>query len=417
MACEEEWGEGPGEYAYELCQDCFINRVDKNVEHEHDLDAYMVMFEVKEAPLQNFTDDVTAQKIKTAHRKLRKFVTEIENKDKVKIFLDEFPVSEDDLKHVLKDEESQLTLTLRTVGENCVQMWAALATGDLMDIKDGGTVMDSKSQNLAKIPYLSEKIKLRKEDIWELRLKMRNTSQIAMIAPENMSGFGAMTHDGTQPKAMLPLAEPSTVPGPQPHCVLVGINAGLAYAVYYRSLERSIHYALSLLHYASTQEHLAILCNGRICPWEVAMDLRVAGLAVTLYDAGVKTFSPKGKPKECYGTKEHAACPLVKQKEDLEMWLTGSGGILVTHNKLFVGMEAPSVILLTGDVATDSEVRSGLLRAVTRLVLICDKQGNARPSVKKELEKKFEVHEPKIANEFSDRQKATDIRVQHLCPS
>eukprot|EP00092_Neocalanus_flemingeri_P029864 GFUD01032429.1.p1 GENE.GFUD01032429.1~~GFUD01032429.1.p1 ORF type:complete len:865 (-),score=231.02 GFUD01032429.1:102-2651(-) len=391
-------------YRYNLCHQCF----EMGIHEEHQ--PFMETIELETEFNTKFTDETTVKKTKSAHRQLRKFVKEKGDEDKVMIFIDEFPVSEDDLKHMKGDLESDLTVTLRTVRENCSQMWVALATGDLMDIKDGGTIMDSSSQNLADIPYLGERTGCQVHD---LRLKMRNTGNIANIAPENMSAFGVMTWDGSDPVAMLPVAEPSTVPGPKPHCVFVNINTNKEYSVYYGTLGKSIQYALSnsILHYSQTREHLAILCNGRVSPRIVAEDLRSAGHAVSLYDAGVKNYAKRYEPLLFEEPDNDRSMEV--QKSELEEWLTGPGGILVTHNSLFVGLEAPTVILLTADLACESEVRSGMLRAVTRLVLICDAHLNqAKEYV---LEKVFVMHKPDFGREYNKQQteaKQTPIQVE-----
>ena len=47
------------------------------------------------------------------------------------------------------------------------------------------------------------------------------------------------------------------------------------------------------------------------------------------------------------------------------------GGILVTHNKLYTGMEAPAVVFIAeGRSGNEAGTRSGRLRAVSRFVYI-----------------------------------------------
>jgi len=68
--------------------------------------------------------------------------------------------------------------------------------------------------------------------------------------------------------------------------------------------------------------------------------------------------------------------------------MEGPGGILVTHNRLFAGMEAPTVVLITKTLGTnETAVRSGMLRAVAKLVVITD----VRDTNLKMVEKHFEV--------------------------
>ena len=48
---------------------------------------------------------------------------------------------------------------------------------------------------------------------------------------------------------------------------------------------------------------------------------------------------------------------------------------MVTHNRLFAGMEAPTVVLITKTLGTnETAVRSGMLRAVAKLVVISDRR-------------------------------------------
>ena len=57
------------------------------------------------------------------------------------------------------------------------------------------------------------------------------------------------------------------------------------------------------------------------------------------------------------------------QRQDLERWLT-RGGLLVTHERLYRGMEAPSILYITRSPGNDIGVRSALMRAVASLVMI-----------------------------------------------
>ena len=59
----------------------------------------------------------------------------------------------------------------------------------------------------------------------------------------------------------------------------------------------------------------------------------------------------------------------------LTAWLRGAGGILVTHNKLYTGMEAPAVVFISARGGDDTGTRSGRLRAVARLVYISSSSG------------------------------------------
>ena len=71
----------------------------------------------------------------------------------------------------------------------------------------------------------------------------------------------------------------------------------------------------------------------------------------------------------------------------MEAWLRGGGGMLVTHSRLFNGLECPVVIMLTSRPGDDQGIRSGLLRATAGLALICD----SFYVKEKEMKKTFDV--------------------------
>ena len=60
---------------------------------------------------------------------------------------------------------------------------------------------------------------------------------------------------------------------------------------------------------------------------------------------------------------------------------------MVTHNRLFAGMEAPMVVLITKTLGTnETAVRSGMLRAVAKLVVITDEKDIKIETVEKHFE-------------------------------
>ena len=70
---------------------------------------------------------------------------------------------------------------------------------------------------------------------------------------------------------------------------------------------------------------------------------------------------------------------------------------MVTHNRLFAGMEAPTVVLITKTLGTnETAVRSGMLRAVAKLVVISDRRDTNIEMV----EKHFDVIEMDDVNEM-----------------
>ena len=60
---------------------------------------------------------------------------------------------------------------------------------------------------------------------------------------------------------------------------------------------------------------------------------------------------------------------------------------MVTHNRLFAGMEAPTVVLITKTLGTnETAVRSGMLRAVAKLVVISDRRDTNIEMVEKHFD-------------------------------
>ena len=86
-------------------------------------------------------------------------------------------------------------------------------------------------------------------------------------------------------------------------------------------------------------------------------------LATTLYDGGVDCYQYDGSPILL------SASDRAEQRPGVRAWLTGPGGVLVTHAMLYRGMEAPTVILITRKMNEDG-MRSHLTRAVAQLVVI-----------------------------------------------
>ena len=69
------------------------------------------------------------------------------------------------------------------------------------------------------------------------------------------------------------------------------------------------------------------------------------------------------------------------------------------QNRLFAGMEAPTVILITKTLGTnETAVRSGMLRAVAKLIVITD---SADLNIKN-IEQHFDVTRMKDFNSISD---------------
>ena len=144
--------------------------------------------------------------------------------------------------------------------------------------------------------------------------------------------------------------------------------------------------SLCLRHYLSSlpppllRGHIAVLCGPDISPGSVAPLL--SSHSPALYQAGVHHYgSYSGRPVLLPAGQGGG------ERGQVEAWLGGGGGMLVTHSRLFNGLECPVVIMLTRRPAEDPGSRSGLLRATAGLALICD--GNFVKE--KEMKKTFDV--------------------------
>ena len=83
---------------------------------------------------------------------------------------------------------------------------------------------------------------------------------------------------------------------------------------------------------------------------------------VTLYDAGVEEF-------DHYNTPSHYSADLARQREDLVKWIN-NGGVLLTHDTMFRGCEAETIVFLTKYWGGIGQARSGPTRAVSQLCLV-----------------------------------------------
>jgi len=98
----------------------------------------------------------------------------------------------------------------------------------------------------------------------------------------------------------------------------------------------------------SPSEHVVILCGVGIPLQDIRESVTAAG------------YSPTTLPPH----------PTEEEVQDLRTWLRGDGGILITSNLQFSGMESPACVFITDNLAEETAARSGLLRGTTRLVLV-----------------------------------------------
>ena len=157
----------------------------------------------------------------------------------------------------------------------------------------------------------------------------------------------------------------STVTGGQPTCYLYQAGEDVDYEL----IAECVNSYLDL----TTSQQTAILCDWNISPRLVAPLL---ARQVILYDSGVETFDMEHTPS-LYTT------DLATQRVGLLSWLE-CGGTLVTHDKMFRGCEAHTVIFISSKWAyTGSQRRSGFTRAVSELCLVTSHHGLNQSELRK----------------------------------
>ena len=338
---------------------------------------------------------------------ITKFMEAHGDKEKVKIFFDEFPVSKGDLEAVKKNKEGELTRMLKAIDDGSCQAYVSLKTTCLLDtvfapgpktkrlreVGENVSTEDLKSyierQTSCKVKVLSQ--------------RMRNTSKIGKAVVAKMEDY-ALKHEGTFPVARVLLEGKSenTVPGERPDCVVGELGgytpnmANIAMCLNL-SLTKLLHLPLSGEPAEKLPPHIAILCGDSIQPREVWKTIDYLNIRPCLYDGGVKMYSYA--TAHHYDFSENQPHPTNQQRANLIQWMEGPGGILVTHNRLFAGMEAPTVVLITKTLGTnETAVRSGMLRAVAKLVVISDRRDTNIEMVQKH----FDVTELPDVNADSD---------------
>ena len=265
--------------------------------------------------------------------------------------MDETPVSAKDLEKIAKGEESELASSLAWLAQRVQLAWVSLNTTDFLGFLYGhqmGLMSLSTLTNHLHQHCPSYRVR-------QLGLTMRNSANIvdasdpAMVREYTLNCFQT-------PVSILPVGRRSTVVGSRPFCVLTGWTDLIDYPAIKRSLQHTLD------HLVPTNSHTAILCGCGISPQLVAS--LISNIAM-LYDGGVEEYKGNGRPIMRAKSKRY------EQRPDLERWLT-TGGLLVTHEMLFRGMEAPSVVYITRSPAYVAGARSGLMRAVASLALITD---------------------------------------------
>ena len=214
--------------------------------------------------------------------------------------------------------------------------WVVLSTSSLLDDR-GDAVPQERLESM-----------VRRSGYKPVTLQniIRNSSKISeATAHENMNRYSDVDIRNS-----ISAGSCSTVTGTRPTCYLCDFQN---FEVFPRCVD---HY---LKHNKS--EQIVILCDLGISPSEVKSLLTGD---VTLYDAGVEKFNVTDN------TPRHYSADLARQREDLVKWIN-NGGVLLTHDTMFRGCEAETIVFLTklwGGVG--GQVRSGPTRAVSQLCIV-----------------------------------------------
>ena len=264
---------------------------------------------------------------------------------------------------------SCLAATLQCVEQYCIMAVAVLSTSSLLEMKfTGGT---TTSVSLAKLTaHLAQHCPT--FPVTQLNLCMRSSGNIAEAAgPQQVEAY--RTRGASTVTSVVAQGTRSTVGGTRPRCILAKWTDFIDYSM----IGCSLASCLSSLSPTQLSGHIAVLCGALVSP------RKVAGLlpSSTLYDAGVEEYDYKGVPSL------FPASLRQEQRQSVRSWLTGTGGVLVTHGGTYNGLEAPVVILVDRDLGFSDGVRSHMLRAVGQLVVIAD-SGVAE---EEELKKQFDV--------------------------
>ena len=284
-------------------------------------------------------------------------------------FIDEVPVSLSDLYKMKQGRESELVRFLLDIEKCCSSVWLVLSTSSLLE-RIYSSTPTSISLSAVKA-YLAQRCP--SFPVRELGLCMRSSGNIAGAAgAEEVKGYSGV--GVTTTLSVLTPGRRSTVPGPRPVCLLSPWT-NTPNSTDYTGIGRCLSHWLPQLLAAQLRSHVVILCGQVISARRVA-GLLPSHLATTLYDGGVDHYWLVSSPILL------SASDRVEQRPGVRAWLTGPGGVLVTHAMLYRGMEAPTVILITQRMNEDG-MRSHLTRAVAQLVVIADSGGVKEEEVRK----------------------------------
>ena len=145
------------------------------------------------------------------------FINKYGDKDSLKLFVDEVPISIADKNAAIAGEDSSLTRLLNTLLSGSAQVWVALRSGDLIDTPAGSYGVTQPSLSLGQLrTHLETKTGYK---VVTLDKRVRNTALVGRSVPADVyTGYAGLS--STYTATVLPLATSHTVPGLRPVAII-----------------------------------------------------------------------------------------------------------------------------------------------------------------------------------------------------
>ena len=248
----------------------------------------------------------------------------------------------------------KLAELLNYLNQRCIMVWIVPSSTNLVDISDFA------SKNMINREQFAELMQT--VDIKHVNLNkiFRNTMNISNIVPAGQTKkYSSVDRDET---TAIDGGQCSTIVGSRPTAVLLSGSDQYNYKLYSDIIVKYINNNIGGISVTATR--IAILCDKLLEPKQLMTELFTKLGGIKYYDGGVKKFDGDGIPtyddtNVCY-------------TGDLESWIL-NGGLLLTHDILFNGAEADTVIFVSsnwGGMTTN--IRSGVTRAVSHFCLVCN---------------------------------------------
>ena len=231
---------------------------------------------------------------------------------------------------------------MKNMTDSCSMAWLVLSTSSLMDDHWGVAVPQDELGSM-----------VRRSGYKPVTLQniMRNSANISTATTsDNVNSYSTNFRKSNS----ISTSSCSTVTGSRPTCYLFEYRWGDG--VNHEELARIVNCYLA----DNKSDQTVILCDRIISPRQVKPFLTGE---VTLYDAGVEEFD------NIYNKPSHYSADLARQREDLVKWIN-NGGVLLTHDMMFNGCEAETIVFLTKYLSSRSQPRSGPTRAVSQLCIV-----------------------------------------------